>query len=93
MVKKYRKLPVIVKAVQWAGSNLNEVLNFCGSCAYWDGSFPVNQENGVLIVRTLEGQHVASFEDFIIKDVKRELYLCKPDIFYKTYEEVPDEND
>lgn len=35
---------------------------------------------------TLEGPMTASKGDFIIRGVKGELYPCKPDIFWKTYE-------
>ena len=43
------------------------------------------KKNGV-IIPTLEGQHIASWGDFIIKGVKGEFYPCKPDIFEMTYE-------
>ena len=38
------------------------------------------------IVKTLEGQHIASKGDWIIKGVHGEFYPRKPDIFEKTYE-------
>ena len=31
---------------------------------------------------------MVNYGDYIIKGVQGELYLCKPDIFLKTYEEV-----
>ena len=37
-------------------------------------------------IKTLEGNHDVSQNDFIIKGVKGELYPCKPDIFRETYE-------
>jgi hypothetical protein len=36
----------------------------------------------------LEGQHIATEGDYIIKGVKGEFYPCKPDIFETTYEKV-----
>ncbi|MDO9533782.1 MAG: hypothetical protein Q7J85_00265 [Bacillota bacterium] len=39
-------------------------------------------------IPTLEGQHIASPKDFIIKGVDDECYPCKPDVFEKTYEPV-----
>ncbi|MDD5358233.1 MAG: hypothetical protein PHX80_03750 [Candidatus Nanoarchaeia archaeon] len=84
---KYRKKPVVIEAVQWTGLNEPEVVSFC-SAAYWDGELPINAENGVLIIKTLEGQMAASFGDYIIKGVKGEFYPCKPDIFEATYEKV-----
>ena len=46
------------------------------------------KEEGTLLIRTLEGDHIASVGDYIIKGIKGEIYPCKPDIFEKTYEEV-----
>lgn len=45
-------------------------------------------EDGDLIIFTLEGQLLASPGDYIIRGVKGELYPCKPDIFDATYEKV-----
>lgn len=42
----------------------------------------------VLVIPTLEGDHIADFDDYIIKGVKGEFYPCKPDIFEETYEKV-----
>ena len=41
-------------------------------------------------IKTLEGVMFASYGDFIVKGVKGEIYPCKPDIFYATYEESED---
>ena len=96
-VKKYRKKPVVIEALKWDGSNLIEVRTFI------DGRSPSISSNiakekwqdycGIveiegLIIRTLEGRHVASIGDYIIKGISGEFYPCKPDIFAKTYEEV-----
>lgn len=40
------------------------------------------------VIRTLEGNHLASLGDYIIKGVAGEFYPCKPDIFEATYEPV-----
>ncbi|MDF3606361.1 hypothetical protein PE067_09535 [Paracoccus sp. DMF-8] len=39
-----------------------------------------------LVTKTLEGQHIVAWDDWIIRGVKGELYPCKPDIFAATYE-------
>ena len=39
-----------------------------------------------LKIRTLEGVHLASPGDWILRGVKGELYPCKPDIFAATYD-------
>ena len=41
--------------------------------------------DGTLSIGTLEGQHLVSWGDWIIRGVKGELYPCKPGIFEATY--------
>ena len=38
------------------------------------------------MIKTLEGDHGVSVNDWIIQGVAGELYPCKPDIFAQTYE-------
>ena len=80
MSKKYRKKPVVIEAIQWAGNNLSEIDNFIGRT--------VDNKETTLVIHTLEGDMEASIGDYIIKGVNGEFYPCKPDIFDKTYEEV-----
>lgn len=80
MVRKYRKKPVVISAIQWNGNNRNEVINFVGRSAVFD-------RTGLYII-TLEGEMFASIGDYIIKGVDGEFYPCKSDIFRKTYELV-----
>ena len=82
---KYRKKPVVIEAVQWTGENLDKIKKFCPSIVYHG---IVGEENGCLLVETLEGGMRASIFDWIIKGVKGEFYPCKPDIFDATYELV-----
>jgi hypothetical protein len=80
---KFRKRPVVVEAWQWDGSTPKD------ERPSWvnDGKTYLTHE-GVLIIPTLEGDHIASPSDWIIRGVKGELYPCKPDIFEVTYEPV-----
>ena len=82
MIKKFRKKPVIIEAVQWLGDNFQELDDF-GS----DRDIVPNPD-GTLTIATLEGNHIAQKKDWIIRGVKGEVYPCKPDIFEQTYEEV-----
>jgi len=43
---------------------------------------------GMLMIWTLEGPQLVSWNDWIIQGVKGELYPCKPDIFAASYEAV-----
>jgi hypothetical protein len=48
--------------------------------------FEVIDRDGALVIKTLEGNMLADKGDWIIKGVKGEFYLCKPDIFEATYD-------
>ena len=80
MIKKYRKKPVTIEAIQWNGENLSEIDQFTRG--------KVKNHESVLIIPTLEGDMYASLNDYIIKGVNGEFYPCKPNIFAKAYEEV-----
>ena len=80
MVRKYRKKPVIISAMQWKGNNRSEIIDFVGNSAVFD-------RTGLYII-TLEGEMFASIGDYIIRDVDGEFCPCKSDIFRKTYELV-----
>ena len=90
MVKQYRKMPVCIEAVQFTRNNWDEVVSFTNNTAH---TICIERRiNGIAtcIIPTLEGQHIATENDFIIKGVHGEFYPCKPDIFVKTYELVGD---
>ena len=80
---KYRKKPVVIDAVQWNGSNLQDVASLGGAREY-EQDFLGDD----LVIKTLEGDMTANKGDWIIKGVKGELYPCKPDIFALTYEAI-----
>ena len=82
---KYRKKPVVIEAVQWSGNNLNEILDFMKDK---QPNYYEDDEKKLLTIQTLEGNMIASVDDYIIKGVQGEFYPCKPDIFKKTYEVV-----
>lgn len=84
---KFRKRPVVIDAWQWNGST--------EGWPEWMHDWTTNgefihrvMEGTKLYIPTLEGSHIASKGDWIIKGVKGELYACKPDIFKETYEVV-----
>lgn len=92
---KFRKKPVIIEALQWTGKNHRKMFDFLtgtvdqpmtttGDHFYIDH----NKVAGGLVIRTLEGEHLASIGDYIITGVKGKRYPCKPDVFEMTYEPV-----
>lgn len=97
MVKSFRKKPVVIQAIRWTGDNLAQIIHFTDGRApetrsdhagmKWEEYVALVRAEGLKIY-TLEGIHLASIGDWIIRGVKGEFYPCKPDIFAQTYDEV-----
>jgi len=95
---QYRKKPVVVEAFQmtkvrrWDNSNWPNWLHEAWQKADdEEGSLFIDSDDPMrerLLVRTLEGVHRVTWEDWIVRGVKGELYPCKPDIFSATYDRV-----
>jgi hypothetical protein len=85
---KFRKKPVEIEAIQFTRLNWEEVKEFTNNTAH---SLAIERRIGgecTCIIPTLEGQHIANENDWIIKGVKGEFYPCKPDVFGLTYERI-----
>jgi len=85
---KFRKKPVVIEAIKWDGTLFTlKQLQSMGmeTTSYEADYFRLNGISG-LVIKTLEGQHIADFGDWIIKGVQGEFYPCKPDIFEQTHE-------
>jgi len=76
---KFRKKPVVIEAFQWMHDEVPD---------WWKSAegILIQPETGSVFIPTLEGTHEAKPGDFIIRGIKGELYPCKPDIFWATYE-------
>lgn len=86
MIKKYRKKPIEIDAIQYTGNNLSEIENFVETNLL---HYNTQEENNYQLgIPTLEGIMKASIGDYIIRGAKGEFYPCKPDIFKITYDEV-----
>lgn len=95
---RYRKKPVVIEAFQmtperrgdnrdwpeWMNRAWQEERELPGSL------YPTEAGtgDGTLSIGTLEGQHLVSWGDWIIRGVKGEIYPCKDDIFRMTYDAV-----
>ena len=86
MIRKFRKKPVIIEAVQWNGKNTDEILEFIGETNGHLQKFESGTK--LFMIYTLEGTHEGKIGDWIIKGIQGEFYPCKPDIFEATYEIV-----
>jgi hypothetical protein len=85
-IKKYKKKPIAIQALQFDSDNVSDMINFIG-----DFPFEYIHEKSLIILHTLEGEHNVRHGDYVIRGVYDEYYPIKPDIFKDTYEEVIDE--
>ena len=90
---KYRKKPVVIEAMQYKYHGDSDEMervwgeNFSNVAIYNAPGFPEDADELVELV-TPEGDMKVTLGDWIIKGVKGEFYICKPDIFEMTYERV-----
>jgi hypothetical protein len=89
----YRKKPIVIEAVQWTGSNLDEVMAFCAGDATYELMAKGNSEMVISTLDVAKYGDLAALKriarvDWIIKGVQGEFYPCKPDIFAETYEKA-----
>ena len=86
-MSRYRKKPVEVEAFQLNRKPWPDWFYQAGV----DGVVTIEFENSgprYATIRTLEGNHRAEPDDYIIRGVKGELYPCKNSRFKENYEEV-----
>jgi hypothetical protein len=97
-MSNYRKKPVVIQAVQFIevkdglakfDFNMDQPPEWLYSSQIApcprppEGFWCVEADH--LVIGTLEGMHIASPGDFIIRGLAGELYPCKPDIFLESY--------
>lgn len=95
-IKKYKKRPFVIEAIQLTTKNIKEVYEFVYGpnevdvhnrmqLDKWGEYEDLVRENQGLKIETLEGTMVASFGDYVIKGTHGEFYPCKPEIFEANY--------
>ena len=83
MIKHYKQIPLELDAVQWDGSNFEEIKEFLGGGA--------NLFNGCLFVLTGFSEVVANKSDYVTKSGTEDnkiVRVVEEKIFNKTYVEV-----
>lgn len=75
------KRPIEIQAYRYDGTNGAAIVRWAGSEAY--ESF-----RGELVVRTLEGDHVAQKGDWVMRGVLGEFYPMRPTVFDASYDEL-----
>lgn len=87
MINKYETKPCIIRAVQWTGDNLQELIAF----GHGDIKFIVKDNKTIPIIETLEGVMEASPLDYLIEGLRGEFYPCKWDVFQKKYKMIEED--
>jgi hypothetical protein len=98
MDHKYEKLPVVIEAFQLTKDvKVDDWPQWLRDAYHTHPTEPgalfIKRQNqtGRFAIKTLEGDMLVSFDDWVIKGVQGELYPCKPDIFKATYKKVTDD--
>jgi len=86
-MKQYVKKPIPVSALQWTGSNLEEIKAFCTDSNGQEKCFTNHDD---LWIHTREGQLMAKVNDYIMRGIEGEFYPCAESIFLKSYDELSD---
>ena len=84
MIKKYRQIPVTLKAIQWNGGNLDEINELTDDRAHvYAGCLFINPPDGPELI--------PNQMDYITKSGTENnpiIRVVSPEIFEKVYEEV-----
>jgi hypothetical protein len=85
---KFRKKPVVIEAIRWAGpGDTNRVINWLSMMGVTlNESWRFHDTD--ITITTLEGDMKATPGDWIVRGVMGEFYPCKPDVFAATYDPV-----
>ena len=81
--KKYGTVPITIEAMQFITTNIDDVSAFIGV-------FPhrVIHSEGLIIINTLEGEHMVKHGDYVVRGNFDEFYPVKPQIFESNYFEI-----
>lgn len=77
---KYVKKPIPIEAIQYDGTNFNDLSEFAG--------LNICKSDDDIIVHTLEGDMKMKNKtgDYLIKGIEGEFYFCEKNIFEKSYQ-------
>lgn len=92
MIRRFKRRPSTVEAVQWSGDNYDEIRDWS-----WDGKTNMvallDDEPGTLMVYiSVEDQWVRVREGWwVVRGIAGEFYPCEHDVFVRSWEEVEEE--
>ena len=80
---RYRQRPLEIDAIQWNGSNVEEIAEFTSG----DKNVAHDPSSHSLYVTNVNGQSRCMAGDWVIRE-EGSYYACKNSLFQKTYEVV-----
>lgn len=95
-MNKFRKKPVIIEAmtfdemIVYGLNNTDNIVNDMPWSFSINGYAISHETDSSYVIETLEGTHLMTTNDMLIVGIKGEIYPCKLDIFYATYDAVPE---
>jgi len=88
-IKKFKKKPIVVEAIQLTKDTLQECYDFVEAKGnFSECGMGIDPADGKFKITTLEGIHTVNINDWIIKGIAGEFYPCKPSIFETTYDPI-----
>lgn len=79
------KKPVVVQAIQFDGSNHQEILEWISFCG---GHAEYNDFRKTIAVTTIDSTGYVGIGDFVVKGTRGEFYSVNYDLFADLYSEV-----
>ena len=103
MIQRYRKRPVVIEAVWYDGTNLDELVEWGAPVLRqswgeredprWDCGSTYRDRMANVVIGTLEDghpiqvDHVVSVDDYVVRGIKGEFYPVKGSIFRALYDQ------
>lgn len=91
-MQKYRKKPLIAEAQQLTMDNLKDSIDMLVADGYEAKTYsrpPMRAVSG-LIMKTINGEIIVNFGEYLMKGIQGEYYPCPADVFEASYEVIPD---
>ncbi len=87
----YRKKPIPVEALQWTGSNVDEMTAFAGF-SFTPVDVEDREDDPDMTGSVFDSLHSTWIPlcdgDYVLRGIKGEFYPCKRDMFLESYEAV-----
>ena len=91
VVRRYQKRPIIVEAIFYDGTNLDEIKRWAINNLFlfdWIKECETDIDRSTLFIKTLGGNICCEIGTYIVKGINGEFYPVQKDIFERSYERI-----